>query len=241
MGPTIGVMPLRRDEHGQSWVTPAYCDALEACGARPLVFPWAASAALAEHVAARCDGFLFTGGHDIDPKMYGQVPDPRGDYCPPRDRLEEFVLMGALARNVPVLGICRGMQLLNVILGGTLYQDILTERPGSLYHPVWTSFAEPAHEVDVVAGSPLATLLGEGRIAVNSRHHQGIHRLATDVRPMAFATDGLVEAIWHPSMRFLWGVQWHPESMYLANPAQLRLFQAFVDACGDDEVGEEFD
>lgn len=239
MGPTIGVMPLRRDDDGRSWVTPSYCEALVACGAKPLVFPWAAPAALAEQVASRCDGFVFTGGHDIDPKMYGEEPSPLGDYCPERDRLEEFVLMGALARNVPVLGICRGMQLLNVILGGTLYQDIFVERPGSIHHPVWTSFENPAHEVKIVGGTPLARLLGDGRIGVNSRHHQGIRKLASDVRPMAYATDGLVEAIWHPSMRFLWGVQWHPESMYKVNPEQLRLFQAFVDACADVEMGEE--
>lgn len=238
MGPRIGVMPLRKDKDGSGWATPSYSEALRACGARPVVFPWGAPAALAEELAESCDGFLFTGGHDIDPKMYGQVPSPAGDYSPTRDRLEEFVLMGALARNVPVLGICRGMQLLNVILGGTLYQDLLRERPGSIFHPVWTSYEEPAHEVELVEGSPLRRVLGVGCLSVNSRHHQGIHKLASDVRPMAYATDGLVESIYHPNMRFLWGVQWHPESMYVVQPRQRLLFQTFVDACADVHVGE---
>lgn len=239
MGPTIGVMPLRKDADGHGWATPSYLQALEANGARPVVFPWSAPAALAERLAEGCDGFLFTGGHDIEPKMYGEEPRIDGVYSSERDRLEEFVLMGALARNVPVLGICRGMQLLNVILGGTLYQDIYAERPGSLHHPVWTSYEEPAHEVDVVPGSPLERLIGGGRIGVNSRHHQGVRKLASDLRPMAYATDGLVESVYHPSMRFLWGVQWHPESMYTVVPEQGRLFRVFVEACADDEVGEE--
>ncbi len=237
MKPTVGVMPIRRGGDGVGIATEGYLQVLEACGARPLVFPWSAPAALAADLVDRCDGILFTGGHDIEPRRYGEKA-LGGDYSVERDTLEEFVLMKALAVDMPVFGICRGMQLLNVILGGTLYQDLLMQRPGSIYHPVWTSFEDPAHTVDIVAGSPLNRLLDMDVLPVNSRHHQGIKTVATDVEVMAYATDGLVEAIRHPAKRFLWGVQWHPESMYVAHPEQRLLIQTFVDACSDMMRGE---
>lgn len=239
MKPTIGVVPSWQDEDGNAVLTPNYRDVLEACGAKVEVFPWAAPAALAADICNHCDGVMFTGGHDIDPRRYGEERyGTKGLYALDRDEFEEFVLMNCLAHDKPVFGICRGMQLLNVLLGGSLYQDLEEQRPGSLHHPDWDSFERPSHEVMLIPGSPLKDLLGFARLAVNSRHHQGVKHLSKELVPMAYATDGLVESVYSPEYRFLWGVQWHPESMFRVRPAQLALVHRFVDACQDSNEGE---
>lgn len=238
MKPNIGVVPSWKDEDGNTVLSPNYRYVLEACGANVVVFPWAAPSALASEICDQCDGILFTGGHDIDPGRYGESRFGEGLYALDRDEFEDFLLMKCLAEDKPVMGICRGMQVINVGMGGSLYQDLPTQRPSALLHPDWQSFENPAHEVVLVSGSPLQRTLGLNRLAVNSRHHQGVKDVAPGLEVMAHATDGLVESVYGPNYRFLWGVQWHPESMYRVHPEHKRILQRFVDACKDSGAGE---
>jgi putative glutamine amidotransferase len=188
------------------------------------------------------DGLLLTGGEDVEPARYGEtVRHPSVESVAERDALELQLLQWALSDGLPVFAICRGIQVLNVALGGTLYQDLPTEpdRPASVAHdqgaldpPV--PRVEPSHAVTVRPGSFLAGLVGEGERAVNSMHHQGIKALAPTLHPVGFAPDGLVEAVEAndpaPSS-FLVGVQWHPEELAVGgDPASRRLFEAFVTA-----------
>jgi putative glutamine amidotransferase len=188
------------------------------------------------------DGLLLTGGEDVEPARYGEtVRHASVESVPERDALELQLLEWARADGLPVFAICRGIQVLNVALGGTLYQDLPTEpdRPvgvahdqGALDPPV--PRVAPSHAVTVLPGSFLAGLVGEGERAVNSMHHQGIKALAPGLHPVGFAPDGLVEAVEAadpaPSI-FLVGVQWHPEELAVGgDPASRRLFEAFVTA-----------
>ena len=189
------------------------------------------------------DGLLLTGGEDVEPDRYGEpVRCPTVESVPERDRLEFRLCEWALADGLPVLAICRGIQVLNVALGGTLYQDLPTEwrdRPGDVAHDQSKATppvprVQPSHVVTVLPGSFLGDLIGEGEHRVNSMHHQGIKALAPRLFPVGYAPDGLIEAVEAndpaPSA-FLVGVQWHPEELALGgDPASRRLFDAFVTA-----------
>ena len=173
------------------------------------------------------DGLLITGGADVDPALYKQSPHPETVSEPDRDRLEAALLRQALERDLPVLCICRGMQLLNVLAGGTLEQHLPPERK----HTVRSADpSEPVHQVVVNPDTTLARILGQGRHPVNSRHHQAVKDLGEGLVAAARADDGLIEAIEAPGRRFAVGVQWHPEDQVGAHPAQRRLFEEFARA-----------
>lgn len=171
------------------------------------------------------DGLLLSGGRDLDPTLYGQPPHALT--APPdtlRDQFELGLLRDALRRCIPILAICRGMQLLNVARGGTLHQHIEG-------HEVSTDHAsQPAHEIAVSSGTRLLAALDRSRVPVNSRHHQAIDRLGTGLAVSALADDGTVEAIEDPDLPFVIGVQWHPEDQVDRCPQQERLFAAFAGA-----------
>jgi putative glutamine amidotransferase len=166
------------------------------------------------------DGLMLTGGPDVDPALYGRDRESQTD--PPdveRDRREAAVLKEALKRNIPVLAICRGMQLLNVVLGGTLAQHIEGHRrPGE----------SEAHSVDIREGTRLASILKSGEYRINSRHHQSVASLGKDLVSTATAPDGIVEGLEIPGERFVVAVQWHPEDRL--ETADRRLFEAFAQA-----------
>jgi putative glutamine amidotransferase len=179
----------------------------------------------------QCDGLLLTGGQDVAPALYGEEIQPRcGSICALRDQMEATLFAAAAEADKPILGICRGLQFLNAHLGGSLYQDIPSELDSTLTHAQAPPYDQSAHAVDIEPDSPLFTLLGKPRIAVNSCHHQGIKRLAPELSVMARAEDGLVEAVWMPARRWVWAVQWHPECS-LEDPASQALFAHFVRAC----------
>ena len=180
-----------------------------------------------------CDGLLLTGGCDIDPGLYGQPLAGSQEVCPLRDRLDSALLAGMLERDRPVLGICRGFQLLNILLGGDLWQDLPTQRPSAVLHRMGLPYNRAAHRVDLEPGSPRARLLGREQLPVNSCHHQGVRRLGAGIAPMAWAEDGLPEAGWLPGKRWVWGVQWHPERTRQELPGSRELFAAFVAAAGE--------
>ena len=184
--------------------------------------------------SGRCDGLLLTGGDDVDPALFGEPPHPAYEPAEPgRDAFELALIAQALAADLPVFAICRGLQVLNVAAGGTLIQDIPTE-PGRFESHSLGPPTRIAHPVAVVAGSRLAGLLG-GRASggfcdVNSRHHQAIRTLGSGLTVTATAPDGIVEGVESPAHRFCVGVQWHPESFYRTGEFGA-LFRGFVEAC----------
>jgi putative glutamine amidotransferase len=200
-----------------------YVDALEAAGLEvaPIAAGWSGG-------VEGLDGLVLSGGIDLNPKLYGEKRHPAADEPnDARDQLELDLLKQALERDLPVLAICRGMQLLNVAKGGTLEQHI--EERGmhqryDLAKPV------PVHEVAVQKGSRLAEITGAGQVAVNSRHHQAVGRLGDGLKVSARAEDGIVEGIEAPGKRFAVGVQWHPEDQAPEDPMQAKLFSAFAEA-----------
>jgi putative glutamine amidotransferase len=174
-------------------------------------------------------GLVLSGGGDVDPALYGQSPHPRTyNVTPRRDRFELELLQAALDRDMPVLAICRGMQLLNVFLGGTLEQHIL-DVPGRLEHDRDRPRAEDAHDVLTAAGSELTLLLGD-RAPVNSHHHQGLDVVAEPLEEIAHAPDGVLEGVVSRAHSWVLGVQWHPEAMVPIDRRQTAIFTAFVEA-----------
>lgn len=177
--------------------------------------------------ALTCDGLLLPGGGDMDPKFYGQARIPAcGEPNLLRDAAEPLLLRAFLAADKPVLGICRGVQVMNAVLGGDLYQDI---KP--FEHLPHNDHWAKVHTVTVRRGTLLSRILGQDTVLVNSQHHQAVDRVAPGFTLAALSEDGIVEAIEKPDARFCLGVQWHPEWLSDADPAMQGLFDAFVNAC----------
>lgn len=230
--PLIGVVPLVDEERESFWMLPGYFEGIEEAGGIPVMLPLTSDPEDLTQMANFCDGFLFTGGQDVSPRLYGEeTREGCGECCPARDEMEQALLTQALGLDRPVLGICRGIQFLNAALGGTLYQDLPTEHYSKIVHHQERPYDQPSHEVSLLRGSPLAELLGDKTLAVNSCHHQGVRHLADSLSAMAYAPDGLVEAVWMPGKRFVWAVQWHPEFSHKASEASRKIFRAFVERC----------
>ena len=299
--PIIGIVPTYVPEEDLLRLKQNYCLAIEQWGGMPLMLPMTEDLRIYEYLLPQIDGFLFTGGHDICPERYGETrhSDKLSPLTPNRDRMENRILNYAYDFDIPVLGICRGMQMINVHFGGTLYQDLADEYhsvggnkwalegmyvpddsgdvaesspftvedvervmcPGCVYegknHPDcpqdridmarttveykimqsseatrlkhWQQdhYECPSHFVNIDPNTILGGILKTEHLAVNSMHHQGIKEVAPCMRPAAFATDGLVEAIEMPDRLFFMGTQWHPE--YFRVRMGL-LFKAFIDA-----------
>jgi len=210
----------------------AYARAVEAAGGLPLFVAPSAEPGLAEQLCVRLDGLVVTGGaFDIEPERYGQTNDgaTRVDAPKPlRTELEWALIQGALARDRPVLGICGGMQLLNVVLGGTLLKDIQTANPTALDHEQPTSPALPAHGVRLAPGTRLASAIGRPEIEVNTTHHQAVDRLGAGLVVAGTSPDGVIEAIEHRDRPGVLGVQWHPE--LLADSASAAIYSLLVRA-----------
>lgn len=232
MKPLIGVMPLWDDDKDSIWMLPGYMDGVQEAGGLPLIFPFTEDPAEIARLCALCDGFLMTGGHDVSPVLYGETPLSAElvKPCEKRDRMETQVLAYAIAQDKPVLGICRGLQLLNAALGGTLYQDLPLQHPSETPHTQRPPYDEPRHSLRVLPDTPLHALLGREELAVNSYHHQAICALAPGLRAMAVSPDGLIEAVWAPEQRFCWAVQWHPEYAFRRDENCRAIFRAFVAA-----------
>jgi putative glutamine amidotransferase len=233
--PLIGVTTWRKtDPDGYPQVTlwETYACALEGAGACPVLLPSSLSSQALQAILPRLDGVLFSGGGDIAPALYGAPDHPKvAGVELERDRLELALLERACEQELPYFGICRGLQLINVGLGGTLYADILEQRVGAMKHD-WDAGHRRdylAHAVEIQPGSRLAGILGQGSTQVNSLHHQGIERLASGLRATACAPDGLIEAVEQPDHPFGLAVQWHPENL-TEHAGMQALFKAFVEA-----------
>jgi putative glutamine amidotransferase len=183
----------------------------------------------------RVDGLLIPGGVDIDPALYGEAPHERlGRVDAARDRAELQLTMWAIEDRKPYLGLCRGLQVLNVACGGTLYQDLGAQCPEAIKHDYFPTYGfardHLAHDVDLAPGTQLREVMGRDRIAVNSMHHQAIRKLGDGLRASATAADGIVEAAELDGDGFVVGVQWHPEVFEFGQPETQALFRAFIDA-----------
>ena len=229
--PIVGVMPLWDEDKDSLWMLPGYLDGITAAGGLPIIFPFTADAPGLDRLLGLCDGVLLTGGHDVSPALYGEAPMKElVSSCQKRDDMEAVVLQKALAADLPVLGICRGIQFINAALGGTLYQDLPAQHPSDVTHRQSPPYDSPAHEVRLRKDSPLYRRLKTEVIGVNSYHHQAVKELAPGLETMAEAPDGVVEALYAPDARFLWAVQWHPEFSWRTDPNSMKIFRAFVDA-----------
>ena len=230
--PLIGLTPLYDTEQEKFWMRPNYMEAVEAAGGIPLVLPLPERDDDIAALARLCDGFLFTGGPDVHPSLYGEETLRFcGAVNPRRDTLEAGLLREVMRLDKPVLGICRGIQLINVALGGSLYQDIPAQMQGlPVAHNQQPPFAMPVHSVAVEPGTPLAAITGETRLMVNSMHHQAIREIAPALRCAARSADGLAESVFLPGKPFFLAVQWHPEYLWRAYQVHQKIFQEFVDA-----------
>jgi putative glutamine amidotransferase len=210
----------------------AYVDAILAAGGVPVLIPSSTSDGTFQVLFDRLDGILLTGGGDINTVRYAGVSHPRiGDVDTARDSIELSLLDAAVKNAKPFLGICRGLQLVNVGLGGTLFTHIPDQLPGAIPHDFYDGFPRDhlAHDVTIEAGTRLAGIVGETTIPVNSLHHQGAKDIPDNLIPTAFSPDGLVEALELPDHPFGLAVQWHPECLP-EQPSSGKLFRAFVAA-----------
>ena len=229
--PLIGVTPLFDRGRDSYWMLPGYFFALEEAGAVPVMLPLLDDEAALRRLVDALDGFLIAGGQDVSPALYGEKTKPAcAETCPERDAMESVLLRLLWEADKPVFGICRGLQIMNVYLGGTLYQDLSTEHPSDTNHRMAAPYDRAEHAVALIKDAPLYALLGAETIGVNSCHHQAIKTPAPCLQPMALAPDGLIEAVFAPEKRFVRAVQWHPEFFYRADANSRALFAAFVNA-----------
>lgn len=241
MPPIIGITSTLKEDTEEVATRPLgtyvradldYLDGVKRAGGVPLVLPPVFEEG--EEISAMVgglDGLLLSGGCDIHPSSYGEEPvDELGETLVGRDLFELSILGAALKRGIPVFGVCRGLQLINVALGGTLYQDVGSQMEGVSNHRQTAPKHETSHAVDLDRDSTVAGIMGTRELEVNSYHHQSIKRLSGELVKVGRATDGVVEAAEHRNFpeRWVLGVQWHAEAM--GSREHLNLFEAHVEA-----------
>lgn len=260
MKPLIAITVGEVINESERWVPPihgqshTYSDAVIHAGGAPFALPITNDEEVLRRLYDQCNGLLLTGGVDIDPMVCGAScpPSKAGKPCrvhdrpflPRRDHQEIQLLKWALADNKPVLGICRGMQLINAALGGSLHHDINGDLPAAHNHEAnihKKNFNYLAHRLRVDSSSKLAAILGTDTIKANTLHHQAVKRLGNGLIATAHTEDGVIEAIELPDKLFLIGVQSHPEALEAkVEPLWRELFKAFVDSAADSISREEF-
>lgn len=231
--PRIAVTGVTRtwDDQPRSGVNASYVRSVLAAGGLPIIFVPDLSPDETVELFGDCDGLLLTGGEDVDPGQYGSGPHPKlGTVDPRRDANELALVAEARARDLPILGICRGIQLCNVALGGTLIQDLPSQRPGAIDHDSPTPRDVRSHHVTVIEPSRLADILGATELIANSFHHQAVDRLGAGLVATAVAPDGVIEGVESADPgEWLVAVQWHPEELtHEPDAVDLRLFAALI-------------
>ena len=211
-----------------------YLDSVIRAGGSPVALPITQNMGVLDNLVDHLDGLLLSGGNDLNPKLFGADPYPNLlDVDDKRDRAEIRLLKRATERGIPIFAVCRGMQLINITRGGTLYQDIPTDLPGSLNH-VLSSDKEDhtyiSHKINIERDSQLFKIIGEEEVDVNTNHHQAIKKLGENLVVSARSEDGIIEAIEATDYGFMICIQAHPESLHITAPQWKRAFEAFVEA-----------
>ncbi|MBR5074816.1 MAG: gamma-glutamyl-gamma-aminobutyrate hydrolase family protein [Bacteroidales bacterium] len=211
-----------------------YIVSVRKAGGIPFIIPLTTSEAEIDEYLDKIDGLLMTGGEDVSPLLFGQEPSPfLGTVVPERDTYDLTLIRKAVLKGIPILGICRGIQCLNIAMGGDLIQDIPSEVPDAIQHRQTGPRSYGSHTITIEKGSLMARLLGEKEVAVNSFHHQACGKVASCFKVTAKAPDGIIEAIESPDGKFF-GVQFHPEGfVYSGKKAFLPIFQHLVKMAGE--------
>ena len=228
MSPIIGI--TMHPSEGRQQINNSYIESIIQAGGIPLCIPIIQQGI--NEVLSKVDGLLLIGGYDVNPKYFDEHPHPKvGRIETNRDESDFALLQEALNLNMPVFAVCRGLQVLNVLFGGSLYQDIPSQVDGAMQHTQNSSRHEKVHAITVYEDTKLHSIVGE-HIMTNSFHHQSVKALGEGLVISATTNDGIVEAIEHPNYTFCLGVQWHPEELAIHgdNPSK-KLFEAFVTAC----------
>lgn len=230
MKPIIGITPLYDEKMDSYWLIPGYVDMVKYAGGIPLILTFTDNIKDVSAIVDKLDGFIIAGGPDVNPMIYGEEKlDICGDVSLKRDELELQVIIEAMKKNKPILGICRGFQLMNSFLGGSLYQDIVTQFESNVNHRQEKPYIKPCHNINV--SGILKEITGKDSIMVNSCHHQGVKKLADCLEAVGYSDDSLVEAFVIKDYPFGMGVQWHPEMLYKEDEDSVLIFKAFVAAC----------
>ncbi len=236
MRPLIGLTHSIQQDERRLYLPASYANAIREAGGTPIILPLTRDEEDIARYAALVDGVVFTGGDDIDPQSYGEEQLwACGDVSPLRDEFEVKLTRLLLEKHPekPVLGICRGAQVLNVALGGTLYQDLKSQLPGCICHQQHQGSSYTAHRVNIQEGTKLHAIYGDAHTMVNTFHHQAVKELAEGAILTATASDGVIEGFELPDHPYFVAVQWHPELLVTReeNAVHKRLFSSFVTAC----------
>lgn len=232
----IGLTPSHNTDNDDISMRPTYLRSITAAGAIPVILPLEASDDALRQLVDALDGFLFTGGPDVHAFLFGEQTQAFcGNVSPARDSLELSLLSLIMAAKKPILGICRGIQVINIGLGGTIYQDIpsqwKTDSPFPIAHKQPFYYTIPSHSVEIVPNTLLSSIVGSSSIQVNSMHHQAVRDTAPGLVVCGYGPDGLIEALEKPDYPYLLGVQWHPEYLQAKEDSARNLFRSFVEAC----------
>jgi putative glutamine amidotransferase len=233
--PIIGITGAyvkHKDNMEGVYVHHDYHKSVAANGGIPIILPYI-NPEISLETLALCDGIILSGGEDVDPKFYSQDPHPEiGPTIPERDSSEIAIVKYAIENNIPILAICRGVQILNVALGGTLIQDIPSQVKQPIQHSQIVDRSRDTHWVSLSRESKLFEILGSEKVRVNSLHHQALDQLANDLRVVAQSSDGIIEAVeYRYPTTFTIGVQWHPESMASTDQNMNNIFVEFIKSC----------
>lgn len=235
MRPIIGITTFLENKPKRLYdsVSHNYIKSIYLASGIPILIPLIQDEYTVKSYLNSVDGLILSGGEDVGPLIYGENPTQYvHSICEERDKFEIKLFKEAFKLNMPVLGICRGIQLMNVALGGTLYQDINSQIENSLGHyPKDTPVNTLYHQIKINKESKLFDIFDKTNIIVNSFHHQSINQIGNGLKETAWSEDGVVESIEHIYKRFIVGVQWHPEDLSLKYPEFLKLFTALVQSC----------
>ena len=229
--PIIGILPSVEPTNKMTKVNYGYTHGIIKHGGIPMIFTFVEDEADIQQMVDMCDAFLFVGGVDVNPALYGEEKfNDTVDWSIERDHLEAPVVRMAMAQNKPIMGVCRGIQIINATLGGTLYQDLPVQNtaPNAHVHSQKVGYPEGGHNVDIVKGTLFHELFGVDKTYVNTYHHQSLKDIAPGFTIGAYGEDGIVEAIYMKDRPHVFAVQWHPELIREQHDCSDKLFEYFM-------------